>query len=622
MHRVAWSIAVLLTIALPGTAQTSDPFALENKAGATPPAPSAGDDDPFGLAHRRKDEPASRPAKKNPTDDRIDFEVSVAPSQARPGETVRLTITGIPRRGYHTYPLTQRSADPAQNEAGLSRLLFQDNPALKPLWPVAESKPEFESYPGVGTFLIHKQKFTWTQDILILPDAPPGPQRLDFTIRLQVCNGNCVWGEHPFAPTITVLAGPAAALTPPLQQRLQAKAPGIQVVPIPANLERAETATSVKADTARSDAMGLLTFLLNGALWGAISLLTPCVFPMIPITVSFFLKQSEKQHHRPFTMALIYSLTITTVLTLGGIFLIQYLQRFSQHWVTNSLLGVLFLFFALSLFGMYEIRLPTGLANFTAAREGRGGLVGTMFMALTFTIISFTCVAPFYGGFIALSATAQSATDWFRLALGALAFSATFASPFFVLALFPSMLRTLPKSGSWMNTVKVVMGFLEVAAALKFLRAAELFYFAEAQFLTYDLVLGMYVAISLLCGLYLLNVYRLPHDHEPLEQLSVPRLLFSLLFLSLGLYLLPGMFKNTAGEQQRPNGTVFAWLDSFLLPDVAEAGEGATVQGGGPSESEKGRSSNRLTWIGNLEKGLQVAERQKKLVFIDFTGLT
>src|SRR5207249_8157756 len=146
-------------------------------------------------------------------------------------------------------------------------------------------------------------------------------------------------------------------------------------------------------------------------------------------------------------------------------------------------------------------------------------------------------VAPVYGSFIALAASAQSVAAWLKLFLGALTYSATFASPFFVLALFPSMLRTLPKSGSWMNTVKVTMGFLEVAAGLKFLRAAELRYFAGAQFLTYDLVLGMYIAISLLCGLYLLNVYRLPHDHEPIEQLSVPRLLFSLLFLSLGLYL-------------------------------------------------------------------------------------
>src|SRR5437588_8158211 len=156
-----------------------------------------------------------------------------------------------------------------------------------------------------------------------------------------------------------------------------------------------------------------------------------------------------------------------------------------------------------------------------------------MFMALTFTLMSFACVAPFYGAFIGLTASAQSATDWLRLALGAVSFSATFASPFFLLALFPSLLRRLPKSGSWMNTVKVIMGFLELAAAIKFLRAFELLYFAQAKLLTYDLVLGMYVVIALLCGFYLLNLYRLPHDDAPAEHVGVPRLLFGMAFLTL-----------------------------------------------------------------------------------------
>jgi thiol:disulfide interchange protein DsbD len=235
----------------------------------------------------------------------------------------------------------------------------------------------------------------------------------------------------------------------------------------------------------------------------------------------------------------------------------------------------------------------------TSAQEGRGGLVGTMFMALTFTIISFTCVAPFYGGFIGINA--QSASDWLKISLGALTFSATFASPFFVLALFPTLLRTMPKSGSWMNGIKVVMGFLELAAALKFLRAGELLILdGQPQFLTYDLVLGMYVALAVVCGLYLLNLFRLPHDHDVPEHLGVPRLLFSLAFLGLALYLLPGLFKTSNGEQQRPTGSVFAWLDSFLLPDTKPERE----------------------WFGNLEKGLQNAFDKRKLVFIDFTGLS
>jgi thiol:disulfide interchange protein DsbD len=379
-------------------------------------------------------------------------------------------------------------------------------------------------------------------------------------------------------------------------------------------------------------------------LFGFLSLITPCVFPMIPITVSFFLKQSEKatkppppapdptggtgvvavlappaaavrRGPHPVLLAAVYSGTIVVVLTLGGVLLIPVLQPFSQHWITNLVLGGLFVFFALSLFGMYDIALPSGLAGLTSAREGRGGFAGVVFMALTFTIISFACVAPFYGGFIALSAS-SSAADWLKLCLGAFAFSAAFASPFFLLALFPFLLKRLPKSGSWLNSVKVVMGFVELAAAFKFLRAAELYLFGKADFLSHDLVLGVYVALAVACGLYLLNVYRLPHDHDAPHGLSVPRLLFSIAFLALGLYLLPGLFRFGGGEKQRPAGAVFAWLDSFLLPDPVDD---SVAQGGAPESPGQAKG---LVWSGDLQAALKQAEAEKKLVFLDFTGIT
>src|SRR5262249_11526942 len=150
----------------------------------------------------------------------------------------------------------------------------------------------------------------------------------------------------------------------------------------------------------------------------------------------------------------------------------------------NYLLGGLFVVFALSLFGMYEIELPSGLARFTSSREGKGGLVGTMFMALTFTIISFTCVAPFLGGFGGTAATSKP--TFLQTLVGGFAFAATFASPFFILALFPTLLKQMPKSGSWLNNVKVVMGFLELAAALKFFRTAELVRESTPILFTYD----------------------------------------------------------------------------------------------------------------------------------------
>jgi thiol:disulfide interchange protein DsbD len=289
-------------------------------------------------------------------------------------------------------------------------------------------------------------------------------------------------------------------------------------------------------------------------------------------------------------------------------------QYLAQRWYTNVALGVLFLVFALSLVGRFEIRFPASRANYTSSQESRGGLVGTIFMALTFTIISFTCVAPFLGGFAGINSTSNSTSrPWYEIGLGGLAFSATFAAPFFFLALFPTLLRQLPKSGSWMNAMKVVMGFLELAAALKFLRTAELLTFTKAQFLTYDFVLGIYVALAILCGLYLLNLYRLPHDYDVPEHLGVVRLLFSLLFLSLGFYLAPGLLKQDNGESQRPRGTVFDWVDAFLLrdkPDVSAV-----------TAKANGVRSTRPVWLGNLQKGLQHAEEQKRFVFLNFTGL-
>jgi thiol:disulfide interchange protein DsbD len=388
---------------------------------------------------------------------------------------------------------------------------------------------------------------------------------------------------------VRVATGGAVPLTPELQERRKVE-PTISVVEPPE--EQGSTSTT------KSEYEGLLAFVLQGVFWGAVSLVTPCVFPMIPITVSFFLKQSENKNQRPLVLASVYSGTIIVVLTIAAVALLSVFRLLSIDPVMNIGLGGLFVFFALSLFGMYEIELPSGLAQFTSSREGQG-IVGTVFMALTFTIISFACVAPFLGGFGGTAADKELPLPY-RF-FGGLAFSVTFASPFFVLALFPSLLKAMPKSGNWLNNVKVVMGFLELAAALKFFRVGELVLLPNPVFLTYDFTMGLYVAISMLCGLYLLGVYRLPHD-TPSENLGVMRAMWALVFVGLGFYLIPAAFKtyNPEGERQRPSGAVFAWIDSFLLPD----------------------DQTDLPWIGDLDAGLKEARDKGKLVFVDFTGKT
>ena len=554
------------------------------------------------------------------------------PLKVRPGEVVRLTITATPEPGYHTYPVTQRSSAPEMTDAFLTKIKFQDAPGLKPLWPISESEPEFVD-EGIGVFLEHKKPFTVSQDLFLLPGTAPGLKTLHFSIELQVCKRTCLNGTHNLSMPFEVAAGPEVAIAPELRKRLDAAPPPIKVRTVPAGLLPPNTPPDSAGNTRGSSLLG---FILSGFFWGAVSLFTPCVFPMIPITVSFFLKQSEKTHHRPVSMALVYSLTIVAVLTVGAMVLLGVFQAASTYWATNLALGGVFVFFALSLFGMYDIALPSGLARFTSAHEGRGGTIGVIFMALTFSIISFSCVAPFLGGFAALVPSLGDVWGMLRsgelaklgwlllqLFLGALAFSVTFAAPFFLLALFPKLLHALPRSGAWMNTVKVVMGFLELAAALKFLRAAELGLFAGdpgySGFLTYDLVLGIYVALSLLCGVYLLNIFRLAHD-GPAEHLGVPRLIFSLLFLSLGFYLMPGLFKLENGQEQRPTGSVYAWLNSFLLPDEPGDSKSVGISSPGTPAGTTSKSSSKLLWLGNLEQGLKEAHDSGRLVFIDFTG--
>jgi thiol:disulfide interchange protein len=568
-------VLALLAGSFLGAAQV-DPFAKENEAGATPAKPEA--KTPPKAEERQpaplpEEPPSKTKGKRLKVADLIDFTVGVDPKEVRRGQTFTLTISGKPKPGYHTYALTKRASDDQYPTA----ILYKPVAGLQPLLRVQETEPKLVQ-EGKTQLYEHDGPFTWTQEILVLPEAKPGPVTLPFDIDLQVCDKQCYADKIPLKAAITISSQEPVALTPELVQEAQ---------------------KARDAAAGGGSGSGLLAFILAGVFWGFVSLITPCVFPMIPITVSFFLKQSEKEHHRPITMALVYCLTIIVVLTIAAVALLSFFRALSTSPTMNFVIGGLFIFFALSLFGMYDIELPSGLARFTSAREGRGGLVGTMFMALTFTIISFACVAPFLGGF---GGTAVSSNLTFtHRVLGGLAFAATFASPFFILALFPSLLKKMPKSGSWLNTVKVVMGFLELAAALKFLRAGELVVLPEPAFLTYDLVLGLYIALSLLCGLYLLGFYRLPHD-TPTESLSVPRMLFSFVFLGLALYLTPALFKyGEKGKSQRPAGTVFAWLDSFLLPDEEESD---------------------LPWGGNLAEGLKKARQERKLVFVDFTGKT
>jgi thiol:disulfide interchange protein DsbD len=375
-----------------------------------------------------------------------------------------------------------------------------------------------------------------------------------------------------------------------------------------------------KSETANLDfeiSTGFGSFFLLSISMGLLALLTPCVFPMIPITISYFTKQGEIEGRNPVKQASVYSAGIIATYTVLGLLLAVTLgasganQLAASPWV-NLFIGGLFIYFALSLFGMYEIELPSALRQFTLKQEGRGGYVGTLFMALTFTLTSFTCTVQFVG--LLLVRAVQG--DWFWPALGMLIFSAAFALPFFFLALFPQYMARMPKSGGWLNSVKVVMGFLELAAAFKFLSNTDLVW--QWNIFTRPVVLTVWVVIVFLTGLYILGKIRLPHD-TPLETIGVPRLILSIILLTFSIYMARGIIGQP----------IHGLIDSYLPPKIQGGMVAAPTfgaRGGGTvlneSISELDVSSAHNGWIRDYDEGVKVAEELGKPIFLNFTGIT
>jgi thiol:disulfide interchange protein len=556
-----------------------------------------------------------------------DFTAVFSPSKAKPGQVVTLQLTITPKLGCWTYP-----GKPAKEQTGVNTFVLPKEGDVLFLQNY-EDPPQAKVKKADGS-LYYPMEVTWNFKAIVNPAAKPGKRPVELVgTRLQVCNTkNCVYYGNltPVSAEMEVLDGPAEKVPdefkslvapPPAPAPLGPTTP--PTVTPPAEKPTAGHEGLVKKDAispAEHDARlkellatlqkqevkregGLWTLLLTAAAWGLISLVTPCVFPMIPITVSLFLKQSNQSAGGAVKLAMIYCATIIAVMTAAAAFALASFRAMSVDPYMNIALGALFVVLALSLFGMFNLELPGFLLRYTEGKRKGGGTLGTVFGAIAFSIVSFTCVAPFLGGFAGMSASGQYGKA--EILLAGVAFATAFASPFFVLALFPSLLKRLPKSGGWLDRVKAVMGFLEVAAALKFFRTAELLLTERPTFFTYDVVLAGWVVIMVVCGLYLLNLFRLPHDHEESPPpVGVIQLLFALAFIGLGLYLLPATFKTAKG-QQRPGGVVFNWVDAFLLPDPSSAG-----------------SEDELPWNSDLPAVVESARKENKLVFVDFTGVS
>ena len=642
----SFAVLAMMAVAVRG----EDPFAPELKSERPLPltprkdeAKKLPDVAPPVLPEAKKDGPPN--PQKFPTSptELLELTASIEPVQARRGELVWLVVRGQTKPFAHTY-----SALKGRSKTRF-KLLGADG--IVPTANIDESPAKEDDDPNNAGMWIQHGSFWWKQQLLVATTAKPGPHEFQVEVKLQTCTEKggeyaetCIFKAYP-PLKVKLVIDDAPPVAPPKDIVID---PAIE--------------PGVMPDVDFNDLGALLLAAFAG---GIGMLLTPCVFPMIPITVNYFIKQSEKEHHRPFFMASIYAGSIIVLLAitilLAGTAVIQ-LAR--DPWF-NLAMGVILVLFAMGLFGLYDVdltifggavlfmvvgylvatalRMRVGpeflgelplavlslilavplllgfnrLVHLVAARlgfehwsfvsflsrqEARGGAIGACFMAATFTITSFSCTGAFLG--ILLAPIANARPSLLYLVLSALVYSATFAAPFFLLALFPTWLKKLPKSGGWMTTVKVTMGFLEIGAALKFLSNTDSAWFpGDPRLFNYDTIVCAWIALAVACSLHLFGIFRLDHD-DPQPAIGPVRMVFATIFLGLALYLMPLLF----GIQ--PKGVVMDVLAGFA-PINFDKTRGQAV-GKGEAEDPWYHDDYPAAWA--------KAKKENKLIFIDFTG--
>lgn len=447
------------------------------------------------------------------------------------------------------------------------------------------------------------------------------PFSVKVTVEYQSCfeDGKCVMEEEDM---VIKIVPPVNAVV----EDTTAGSPDTAAVAIvDSTVVNTDSATAVvkAADTGNplSEDDSLWWLFVIAFLSGLAAILTPCVFPMIPMTVSFFMHNTENKKKARFE-AIVYGLSIILIYTVIGTIVAvtlgaNFANFLSTHWIPNVLFFLIFVIFAFSFFGMFEITLPSWMISKTDSKAERGGISGAFFMAFTLVLVSFSCTGPIVGAILVKSAGGAVLEP----IIGMLGFSLAFAIPFTLFAFFPSWLSNLPKSGGWLNAVKVVLGFLELALGLKFLSIADQTY--HWGILDREVYLALWIVIFALMGFYLLGKLKFAHDSD-LKYLGVPRLMLAIVTFSFVVYMIPGMW-----------GAPLKMLSGYIPPqnsldfDISKiVRENASS---GPAESsgticDKPRYGDFLHLPHGLEgyfdyqQGLECAKKQNKPVFIDFTG--
>lgn len=403
------------------------------------------------------------------------------------------------------------------------------------------------------------------------------------------------------------------------------------VEPAKPNAAVAETVAKAKPEAVKTAAAvvtkeeekpkTLWQVFVAGLLGGFAALIMPCIYPLLPLTVSFFTKKAGSRS-KGIAHSLIYGLSIIVIYVSLGfavslIFGSDALNELATSGIFNLFFFLMLVVFGISFLGAFEITLPSSLANKLDENADRGGLTGIFFMAATLVVVSFSCTGPLIG---TLLVDAASKGERLAPALGMLGFSSALAIPFTLFALFPSLLKSLPKSGGWLNSVKVVLGFLELAFALKFLSGVDLAY--HWNWLDREVFLSLWIAIGLLMGLYLIGKIKFSHDSD-LPYLSVPRLFVALGVFAFTLYMIPGLWgaplKVISGFLPPPA------TQDFVLSNNVGGGETAPVQEVSIKKKKyeelfvNGKHAGLNEWY-DMEQAMQVSKELNKPVLIDFTG--
>jgi thiol:disulfide interchange protein DsbD len=498
--------------------------------------------------------------------DRVGWSVEAQSPAAAPGGLALLAASARIQPGWHLYSASSPSGLPTTFQVEPGTLVHVFQPPPKKAFD-KNVNAESETYEGEVKFLL---------EVKLPGDVRQGPAALTVKARFQTCNDSeCVPGKWMGTAAIAFDPTARAAVT------------------IPAGYAEAKAPPAGAGQSPAPSAQGWAAFLLLAFGFGLASIFTPCVFPMIPITMSYFLNRQSGGRRDSVVQAVVFCLGIVVLFSGLGLLVTAILGPFgvaqlgASPWV-NGFIAALFIAFGLSLLGAFEIAIPSSILTRLNQSSDRGGFAGTLLMGLTFSLASFACVGPFVGTLLAASAGAGG----IRPLAGMVTFAAGLALPFFLLALFPAYLKRLPKSGGWLARVKVVMGFVILAASLKYLSSLD--QVMQWGFLTRERFLAVWIVLFAMAGLYLLGFVRL-EGIEANQPVGLGRLLVGMAFLVFAVSLAPGMFGGKLGE-----------LDAYVPEPVGQVGQAAPPA---------------LSWLKNDYRGaLDRARREGKLVFVNFTG--